>query len=99
MPPELINMTQEELTKQCVVAAYGPNGDPDFYFVKVTCTKKQYESEHHLVTAARKALREGYAPWVLYDDASSAGRALLPLFHWETASVICCEDIPDSGSK
>lgn len=64
-------------------------GDPDLYFVKVNCTEDQFDCGDHYDIAKATAINEGYdEPLVAFDEYDPAGRAMLPLFHWDSASVI-----------
>jgi hypothetical protein len=71
-----------------IVACRNANGEPDLYFVKVDCTSKQYENGEHYKAANLQAEREGYDAYLAYDENDSAGRAMLPLFKWESATTI-----------
>ena len=78
------------LTIHCIVAASNSNGDPDLFFVKVRCTQEQYDNGAHYVRAKAAAESAGYEPFLAYDEQDSAGRAMLPLFEWKTASTVRC---------
>lgn len=72
-------------TIRCIVACWNWDGEPDLYFVKVE------ESENYRDKAVEEARRNGYAeegPVLVYDEFDSAGKAMLPLFDWETASIV-----------
>jgi len=73
---------------KCIVAAENANGVPDLYFVKVQCTDEQYNAGDHYTMATYSAIREGYEPMLTYDEFDSAGKAMLPLFNWDSASVV-----------
>ena len=75
-------------TVKVIVAAYNTNGEPDFFFVIVRCTQEEYDNGDHYVVAEEKAIREGYTPRISYDEFDTAGKALLPLFVWESASKV-----------
>jgi hypothetical protein len=75
-----------------VVSAINANGDADFYFVKVACTREQFEEGEHYEAAKAQAEAEGYGnPMLAYDEEDSAGRAIMEHFAWETASVVPCQ--------
>ena len=70
-----------------IVAGTNANGEPDLYFLKIRCTFEEYNEGEHYLLAQRKAEEEGYErPFVVFDEHDSAGKAMLPLFTWETAS-------------
>jgi len=71
----------------CVVAAENSNGEPDFYFVKVECSQKQYDEGFHYEVAKAKANMEGYRAYLAYDQNDTAGKMLSPLFAWITADL------------
>jgi hypothetical protein len=74
---------------KCVVAATNANGEPDLYFLKVSCTNRQYSAGEHYARAKQAAEDEGYEePMVAFDQCDAAGKAMLPLFQWETASLV-----------
>lgn len=73
---------------KCIVAATNSNGDPDLFFVIVSCTQEQQEEGEHYEVAKGAAEKQGYEPYLAYDENDSAGRAMLPLFAWESASVV-----------
>jgi hypothetical protein len=64
-------------------------GEPDFYFCKVDCTKKQFDEGDHYETIKEQAEEEGYGDCGLaYDENDPPGEALMGLFDWDTASII-----------
>lgn len=73
---------------KCIVAATNSNGDPDLYFVIVKATRTQIDKGQHYSAAQAYAERAGYEPALCYDEECSAGKAMLPLFQWETATVL-----------
>lgn len=76
---------------RCAVAAHNSNGEPDLFFVKVEATDEQIENGKHYEAATDAANEEGYAASnIVFDEECAAGRALLPLFQWETASIVTC---------
>ena len=80
---------------KCIVAAINANGEPDLYFVKVSCTESEYENGVHYDLAKREAKKEGFDPVLAYDELDSAGRAMLGLFEWGSASVISTPNVQD----
>ena len=75
---------------KCIIAGHNSNGDPDLYFVKVEGTPKQFEEGSHYRAAKRAAEDNGYEPGVAFDEEDTAGKRLLPLFDWSTASTVSC---------
>lgn len=73
---------------KCIVAATNSNGEPDLYFVTVNATEEQIENGRHYDAAKAHAEQAGYEPALCYDEECSAGKAMLPLFQWETVSTI-----------
>jgi hypothetical protein len=74
-----------------VVVACGSNasGEPDLTFVIVKCSNKEFEEGDHYWAAHSWAADQGYEmPFIAFDEKDSAGRALLPLFVWKSASVV-----------
>ena len=75
---------------RCVVACNGCNG-PDLYFVKVRATQSQYDQGYHYEGAKTAAYNEGYDVFdrtVVFDEYDTAGKALLDLFVWDSASIV-----------
>lgn len=75
---------------KCIVAGRNADGEPDLYFVIVEATEEQIENGEHYDAANANAYNNGYEPFLVYDEECSAGRAMLPLFAWESATVIAC---------
>lgn len=73
---------------KCIVAAHNANGEPDLFFVIVRCTEDQYDNGDHYAAANDFAETQGYDPALAYDEDDSAGRAMLGLFDWQTASSV-----------
>ncbi len=73
---------------RCMVAAINPNGDADFYFVKVDCTEEQYDLGEHYDAAENQAIKEYYEPKLTFDEFESAGKAIVEHFEWDTATTI-----------
>ena len=71
---------------KCIVAAHNASGEPDLYFCRVRCTEQQFENGSHYECAESAARENGYGPTaVVFDEADSAGKALLALFAWDSA--------------
>lgn len=76
-------------TVKCMVSCRNADGEPDFHFVKVNCTKEQYNNGDHYTAAKYSAIKEGYEDiGLVYDENDSAGKALTQLFEWKSASII-----------
>lgn len=75
---------------KCIVSATNSNSSPDLYFVKVDATERQIECGWHYDTARDEADAEGYTPHLCYDENDAAGKAMLSLFNWDSASVVKC---------
>jgi len=73
---------------RCIVAASNAGGEPDLFFVKVKCSLAQYENGDHYKAASEAAEENGYEPSLAFDENDPGGRAMLPLFVWESASVV-----------
>ena len=77
-------MTEHKL----IVAALNANGEPDFFYCKVSCTDEQYDNGDHYVLAESLAVKEGYEPRLSFDENDSAGKAILEHFVWESAQTV-----------
>lgn len=76
-----------EVVSRMVVAATNANGEPDFFFTGVTCSRTQYQNGEHYDFAKEIAKESGYeSPMVAYDEFNSAGKAMMPLFTWGSCS-------------
>jgi hypothetical protein len=73
---------------KCIVAGFNPEGCADLYFVKVECTEDQEVCGSHIAAARKQAIKDGWEAPVIFDEYDHAGKAMLPLFVWESASVI-----------
>jgi hypothetical protein len=73
---------------RCVVAAKNSNGDPDLFFVKVKCSEEEFQNCRHYAAAEEAARNHGYEPHLSFDERDEAGKAMLPLFNWDSASVV-----------
>lgn len=73
---------------KCILAGMNCSGEPDLFFANIVCSKKQYECGEHYDAIKEIAGEEGYEePCVTFDENDAAGKALLPLFKWITAST------------
>lgn len=73
---------------RCIIAALNGNGEPDLFFVKVECSEAQYNDGAHYEAAKKAAAADGYEPRMAFDESDSGGKAMLPLFTWETATLV-----------
>jgi len=75
-------------TWRMMVACHDSGGMPDLYFCKVRCSNEQYNDGEHYALASRKAEENCYeGPFVSFCEDDAAGKAMLDLFEWETASI------------
>lgn len=84
---------------RCAVPGYGPDGDPDFFFLCVDVPKDYVDLEedmesdalHHHAAARKAAIAEGYDGITdgtpVYDDMSGRWSGILDMFEWSTALV------------
>jgi hypothetical protein len=73
---------------KCIVAVVNSNGEPDLFFVKVDATQSEIDEGEHYNAAEIYAKDQGHEPHLAYDENDRAGNAMLPLFVWETASIV-----------
>lgn len=73
---------------RCIVSARNAGGEPDLFFVKVIANGDQLDDGQHYEAAKLKCLEEGYEPHLAYDELDSAGKSMLDLFEWDTASTV-----------
>ena len=73
---------------KCIVACINSNGEPDLYFCIVECTEEQYNNGEHYDRANGQCDEDGYDSLLAYDENDSAGKAMLPLFEWDSASIL-----------
>ena len=76
---------------KCIVACHNANGDPDLFFVKVEATQEQIDNDEHYDRAREEAELCGYDACitsVTFDENDSAGKAMLDMFYWNTASIV-----------
>lgn len=73
---------------KCVVACHNASGEPDLFFVKVSCSDDEYSIGDHYEKAEGAACEQGYSgPMVVFDE-NDGPKALFKLFDWKTASVV-----------
>lgn len=75
-----------------MIVAVGDNGqdEPDLYFCIVECTEQDVAAGRHYKRARAAAAVDNSGPFVAFDEYSSAGKSMLPLFAWRSASVFRC---------
>jgi len=73
---------------KCIVSGVDANGEPELFFIVIKCNERQYNEGLHYKAAMEQAEIEGYEPKLAYDETDRAGKAMLGLFNWETASVL-----------
>ena len=73
---------------KCIVSCINSNGESDLYFCIVTADESDIEDGEHYSVAKTQCEKEGYEAFLVYDENDSAGRAMLPLFQWDTATII-----------
>ena len=70
-----------------IVASCNAIGEPDLFFCKVFASPKQVDNGDHYERAKQAASDDGYeGDMVAFDENDSAGKAMLPLFVWDTAT-------------
>ena len=75
----------------CVVAATNASGEPDFYFVKVRCSRDQYCGEDggaHYDAAKTAARDKGYEGEMVVFDENDGPRWLFEHLVWASASTV-----------
>lgn len=73
---------------KCVVACHNASGEPDLYFVKVSCSDAEYDCGEHYEKAEEAAHEEGYSgPMVVFDE-NDGPNSLFDMFVWESASTV-----------
>jgi hypothetical protein len=73
---------------KCIVSCLNSNGEPDLYFIVIECTDEQYNDGDHYDAAKAQCEEDGYESYLAYDENDSAGNAMLPLFTWESATIL-----------
>ena len=76
---------------RCIVTCTNANGEPDLFFVKVQCTKKDIEHGQHYDAAREAACQAGYEANIgslVYDEDNAAGKTLASLFYWSNANTV-----------
>lgn len=78
----------DKVVSKVVVASTNANGEPDFYFCKVSCSIEDKNEGKHYEIAKNAAVKNGYeGPMVAYDE-NDPPKSIFELFRWETASLI-----------
>lgn len=78
---------------RCVVACYNADGEPDLFFVKVRCLEEQFDEGYHCAAAEQAAKQSGYeGDKITFNETDRAGMALMPLFEWDSASIVDVSD-------
>lgn len=87
VPSAAHNKKNRVKTIRCIVACTNSNGSPDLFFLKITAPEDKIDDGRHYDKAKKIAANEGYAgPYVVFDETDSAGKAMLKLFVWKSAS-------------
>jgi hypothetical protein len=82
------DIDNQELELRMIVAGYNANGEADLFFCKVRCTRREYNDGEHYARAGNAAVQEGYGGHlVTFDEHDTAGRNMLTLFAWDTATT------------
>ena len=58
---------KDTMITKCFVAVTNSNGEPDFHFVLVKCTTKQFTNGEHYLAAKESAEDNGYEAYLAYD--------------------------------
>lgn len=85
---------ENQKTVRCIVAGHNSGGEADLFFVKVRCSESDYDEGSHYEAAKEYAEEEGYEPEIAFDENDPAGRTMLPLFDWNTATIIDIDGDP-----
>ena len=73
---------------KCIVSCINSNGESDLYFCIVRGSASDIEDGEHYSVAKTQCEKDGYEAFLAYDENDSAGSAMLPLFNWESATVV-----------
>ena len=73
---------------KCIVSCINSNGEPDLYFIVIECSEDQYDNGDHYDAAKGQCEEDGYEPYLAYDENDAAGNSMLPLFIWESATIL-----------
>jgi len=73
---------------KCIVSCINSNGESDLYFCIVTADESDIEDGEHYSVAKTQCELEGCEAFLVYDENDSAGRAMLPLFNWNSATNV-----------
>ena len=84
-------MSEKRKEIKMIVAGYNTNGDADFFFCKVSCTESYIFCGEHYKEARDLAVVEGFDPVMVFDETDPGGKAIEPVFVWESATVVTVE--------
>lgn len=71
-----------------IVAGTNGQGEPDFFFLKISCSQEQYDNGDHYAEAKSIARESGYeGPFVAFDEHDHALRGILDHFVWDSADT------------
>lgn len=74
---------------KCVVACVNSNGEPDFFFVKISGTEEQINDGNHYEKAKTFCDSEGYESFLAYDENDCCFQTCFEnSFAWESASIV-----------
>ena len=74
---------------KCVVACINSNGEPDFFFVKISGTEDQINDGYHYDMAKKYCNSEGYESHLAYDENDCGFTTCFEnSFVWESASIV-----------
>jgi hypothetical protein len=80
----------EHIMVNCIVAVRDAEGVPDFYPVKIECTKEQYDNGEHYDAAKYTAKDDGYDAYLAYDENDLSSKyvaGLFNLFDWNSVNI------------
>lgn len=79
-------------TLKMIVACYNASGEPDlFFFIMRDIPVDDYDDGDHYDAACAYAVEQDYDAKdlaVVFDEKDNAGKAMLPLFQWDTATIV-----------
>lgn len=87
-------------TVKCIVVGTNPSLEPDFYFVRVTCSAAEFDDCAHYDIAIDSAKSEGWLdPFVPFDEYDIRGPALLKLaIHSNMTELLTPAAAEESGN-
>lgn len=92
-------MKKQLITLDMIVAGINSEGDPDFFFCKVTGSQEDYDNDEFYNTARTAAREQGYGPELVAFDQDDGPSFLFNHFEWDTATKILINhknDVQDS---